>query len=622
MQTCKLKFQLFSTTAGIWLVSSVTTQTFAQPMRTQVIVDVQKGYRINGHEQIQDADFGVTAYQGATRPVTPTGAAIIRQAGISVIGFPGVIKWCAPAEKPADGAAGIERWYKSDEARQIIRDRPLNGDRYEYGRILPACRAGGVEPMVYLLGGPDWILGPEEFPNDEKLYAALVTSYVGLLREFDPHLRLFHLDNEPNAHWWKISKDGKDYGHLFQIVAKALHEKFPDISIGGPVLLWPPAFPPNQPGQPNWYTWPQWTAPFLDSEGGQSDFFDFHHYDSKSREDRSEFIGAALEEVNLICNEMTRRGKPRPVAITECGMALTEDDWKDPTRHWRRRTFPWAHYLIALLDRPDKVRTVQIHDMSAIAGEWYKFLADDNDGFNMSKSINPQKLKTQPPTYWLYWLMRHTRGTRLVASEGRDLTVFATRRKTSAGDEAAVFLINDKNIAQSVEVKLSGTATPPVAQWDRLYLNDANAVVHDTGNGDTVSIPPGSLAAVYAPIPVSTPLKTERERLEILGDAVLQEFPPTNNAVVVPINLPETSLKGADNVSVYVGVQGNETKDEIEMILDDKTYPLKGGVFFQKLPLQGIPAPGKKDVRFVLKHREGDHRLRISTVSFVIERTL
>jgi len=68
----------------------------AQSDSTEVVVDVRNAYRINGHDQVQSNDFGLTAYQGATRPVTPTGAAIIRQAGLTVIGFPGIIQWCAP----------------------------------------------------------------------------------------------------------------------------------------------------------------------------------------------------------------------------------------------------------------------------------------------------------------------------------------------------------------------------------------------------------------------------------------------------------------------------------------------------------------------------------------------
>src|SRR3981189_1241587 len=71
----------------------------AQSDSTEVVVDVRNADRIHGHNQVQSNDFGITAYQGATRPVTPTGATILRQAVLTVIGFPGVIGWCAPPKK-------------------------------------------------------------------------------------------------------------------------------------------------------------------------------------------------------------------------------------------------------------------------------------------------------------------------------------------------------------------------------------------------------------------------------------------------------------------------------------------------------------------------------------------
>ncbi|MDB6109342.1 MAG: uncharacterized protein JWR69_1092 [Pedosphaera sp.] len=605
----------------------------AQSNSTEVVVDVRNAYRINGHDQVQSNDFGVTAYQGATRPVTPTGAAIIKQAGLTVLGFPGNIAWCAPAKKPADGAEGIARWYASDEAKQMIRDRPLNGDRYEYGRILPACRQNGVEPMVYLLGGPDWILGPEGIPNDDNLYTALIVGYVGLLRQFDPHLRLFHLDNEPNAHWWKANKSGQDYGRLFNVVAKALHAKYPDLLLGGPVLLWPPAFPPNQPGQPNWYTWPQWTIPFLDTALDQSDFFDFHHYDSESRENRREYIESALEEVNLISNEMSRRGKLKPVAITECGLALTEEDWQDPAKHYRRRTYPWAHFLISLLERPDKVMTVQMHDLSAVAGQWYKFLADDPDGFSMSETIDPKKLQTQPPTYWLYWLFRHTRGTRLVATAGNalNLTLFATRQHLRDGDEAAVFMVNDRDTPRPNNVIFLGAPASAVVRWERLYLSTStNEVVHESGTGTIPAMPPRSLLVAWVAVPAETPLHPVQERSELLGETVLQEFPEPGSpgadrpdaTVTIPVVIPPAALLGATSVGVSVGTQGNASQDKLTMVFDGQSYPLKGGVYFQEVPLRSLPTAGQHEVRFNLNHREGSHRLRISCITLKIERQL
>jgi hypothetical protein len=606
---------------------------FAQSDSAEVVVDVRNAYRINGHDQVQSNDFGVTAYQGATRPVTPTGGAIIRQAGLTVLGFPGDMGWCAPPKKPADGAAGIARWYASEEAKQMIRDRPLNGDRYEYGRILPACRQIGVEPMVYLLGGPDWILGPEGIPADENMFAALIVGYVGLLRQFDPHLRLFHLDNEPNAHWWKVNKSGQDYGRLFNVVARALHAKYPDLLIGGPVLLWPPAFPPSQPGQPNWYTWPQWTMPFLDTAWDQSDFFDFHHYDADSRENRSEYIESALEEVNLISSEMARRGKIKPVAITECGLGLTAEDWQDPGRHWRRRTYHWAHFLISLLERPDKVMTVQMHDVSAVAGQWYKCLADDSDGFNMSEAIDPKKLQTQPPTYWLYWLLRHTRGTRLVASGSNcsDLTLLATRRQARDGDEAAVVLINDRDVVRTINLNFLGVSGAAPLRWERLYLaSGTNEVVHESGNGILPRMPPRSLMVAWVAVPTGTPLHPIQERLELLGDAVLQEFPEPGSpgadrpdaSVIIPVDIAAAALPGATSVGVSVGTQGNAAQDKITMVFEGHSYPLKGGVYFQEVPLRSLPTAGRKVVRFDLAHREGSHRLRISCMTVKIERQL
>ncbi|MDB6023501.1 MAG: glycosyl hydrolase family 39, partial [Pedosphaera sp.] len=450
---------------------------------------------------------------------------------------------------------------------------------------------------------------------------------------FDSHLRLFHLDNEPNAHWWKAGKSGKDYGNLFNVVARALHAKYPDILIGGPVLLWPPAFPPSQPGQPNWYTWPQWTVPFLDAALDQSDFFDFHHYDSVSREDRSEYIESALEEVNLISNEMARRGKIRPVAITECGLGLTAEDWQDPARHWRRRTYPWAHFLISLLERPDKVMTVQMHDLCAVAGQWYKFLADDSDGFNMAETIDPKKLQNQPPTYWLYWLLRHTRGTRLVASESNcsGLTMLATRRQTRSGDEAAVLLLNDRDTPRTVNVNFLGVPASVAVRWDRLYLADpANEVVHESGKGVLPRMPPRSLMVAYISVPAETPLHPVQERLELYGDATLQEFPEPGSpgvdrpdaSVVIPVVIPAAALLGATSVGVYVGTQGNAAQDRITMVLDGQSYPLKGGTYFQNVPLRSLPTAGRQVVRFTLNHREGAHRLRISCIMLKIERQI
>ena len=576
----------------------------------QVTVDVTRAYAICGHEQVQRNVFGVTAYEGATLPAEEQGRRILQQAGITCLGFPGVIGWCAPTEQPSDRRAGIERWYGSPEAERLIRDLPLNGDRYMYGRILPACREIGIEPMVYLLGGPQWMLGPEAIPLDDDLYADLLTQYVGLLRRSDPKLRLFHLDNEPNTHWFKVNKAGAEYGRLFARVAASLKSRYPDALIGGPVLCWPPAWPPSQEGQPNWYTWDTWTLPFLDAAGDRCDFFDFHLYPNGEI-----IVPVALEEITLIANEMWRRRRARvPIVISECGIGLSEAEWKDEAAHWFKRTLPWARFLLAMLDQPDKVMSVQMHDLSAVAGEWFRL-------------VKGTDLQDQTPTYWLYWLLRHVRGTRLVATAqgGQSLTVFATRGSDpSIGRtaEAAVMMFNDSDAPQEARVRFIGADATPV-RWERLFLDtQTRKVVRESGRGQRIRLPARSLAAAWVSVPPGLPLKRAREREEYFGRSVMNEFAAVGTEAAIPVTVPAEVLRGAREARVRVGTLGSAPGDRVTLLVGNDSYPLRGGTYFQEIRLRHLPPPGNSVLRFRLDKRDGEHRLRVSCATIVIEREL
>jgi hypothetical protein len=576
----------------------------------EVRIDVTRAYVICGHDQIQPNVFGLTAYEGAPLPAKPEGRAILAQAGIACLGFPGAIRWCAPPEQPADGIAGVERWYSSPEAVRLMRDLPLNGDRYMYGRILPGCREIGIEPMVYLLGGPPWILGDQGIPQDSDLYAALVAQYVGLLRRFDPGLRLFHWENEPNAYWFKAGKAGAEYGREFARIARAVKSTSPDVLIGGPVLCWPPAWPPHQEGLPDWYTWDTWTMPFLDAAGDTVDFFDFHLYDSGDR-----IVPIALEEVTTIAAEMQRRrGKRVPVVISECGIKLTEAEWRDPAAHWRKRTLPWARFLLPMLDQPDKVASVQMHDLSAVAGGWFKFLKGTD-------------LQDQTPTYWLYWLLRHARGTRLVAAVdgGADLTVLATRRTPSLGAnqdaEAAVVMLNDAESPRTVRLTFLGAKPGAPVSWERLFVDGrTKQLVRDQGVGSEFIVPARGVAVAFTPVAANAPLQPAMRREEFLGETVMNEFPQVGAEVGVAVTIPAESLQGVREARVRVGTLGNEPGDRIVLIAGGHAYQLNGGTYFQEVPLEDLPRPGRNDLRFKLAQRAGDHRVRVSCASIVIER--
>lgn len=576
----------------------------AAPMRVTVRVD--HAYSVNGHTEVQRNLFGLSAYEGAPIPAMAELRQVLTEPGITCLGFPGLIDWCCPPQPPPGGVEALVEWYKSDEAVRMIRDRPLNGDRYMYGKILPACREMGIEPMVYLLGGPPWMTGPEDIPLDNKDYARVVVAYVGLLRKLDPQLRLFHLDNEPNARWYKADRGGPEYAELFTTVAQALHPAFPDARIGGPVLCWPPAWPPAQEGQRNWYTWEGYTLPLIDRAGDQLDFFDFHIYGFT--------VDQALEEITTLENELRlRRGREVPILITESGLPLTEAEWRDPLAHWEKRTLPWERYLLALLEHPDKVAANQMHDLSAIAGQWFRFM-------NWDDPVD------QTPTYWLYWVMRHVRGTRVVVEQPAGGPVHALA--SVAGRRAAALLFNNSDAEHPVEVSFRGAAGQLSTRWDRIHVDrTAKRFVHDSGEGAAPVLPPFATAAVYADLPAAPKARPAAERLECFGETVMNEFPLEGGTVSVPVTVPAEAVKGARSARVRVGTLGNAPGERLTMAVGGRTYELQSATYFQEVTLTRVPATGRQAITFachstpaVVAERPGEHRLRVSSVTVVIER--
>ena len=565
-----------------------------------VEVHPERAVSVNGHTQVQRKLFGLTAYEGATIPVLPDQREWLRQAGITCLGFPGVIGWCAPEQPPADRAA-LQQWYASDEAAQMIRDRPLNGDRYMYGRLLPACRELGVEPMVYLLGGPAWAMGPESIPNDADEYAELVCAYVGLLRRFDPELRLFHLDNEPNARWFKANQGGPEYAQLFVTVARELHARFPDARIGGPVLCWPPAWPPSQEGQANWYTWDQWTMPLIEAAGDELDFFDFHLYNFA--------LDQALEEITLLANTLRlQRGREVPILITESNLALSEAAWRTPAQHFALRTLPWERYLLALLEHPDQVESLQMHDLSAIAGDWW------------CRFLNWDDPVAQTPTFWLYRLMRHLRGTRVEVTHEGPLDAFATRD----GRQAACLVLNDTDQAAEVAVSFAGRPEGAQLTWERIYLAPDGTFVHDEGvvpepsGASTVPVPPRGTVVLTTELPGMPEPAVGAELAELYGDRVMNEIGAPGDTVTITVNVPGEALAGAERAEARLGLLGSEADDRMRLTLAGAEYEVPTGTYYAVIPLRRLPSAGPNELRFTLDERPREHRLRVSCATLAV----
>jgi hypothetical protein len=578
-----------------------------------VTVQVDGSYAINGRDRIEPGVFGVTAYSGANLPMEPQADAIFGETAIHTLGVPGVIPWVSPERMPVDGTEGIIRWYASPEALQNLSDRSYRHG-YPYAYILPEAYRRQLEVMTYLYGVPGWLIGPGNVPGDFDAYAALTLGYVRPLKSVQPQLRDFHLLNEPNTYWFNGNKFGQHYADLFNRVARRLKDEFPDIRLGGPVLFCPPTGITTETGTFPADTWETWSRPVIDGTLGNLDFFDFHIYSDGSDGSTALLLDSVLAEIDTVTNySHLRAGAAVPVMITEAGLALTSAEWKDPVRHWQKRTWPWSRLLLSLLDRPDQVLGLQMHELAAdIPGEFRLVSLDD--------------LSIRTPTYWLYWLFRHTGGFCLPVTQPGDspLQVVATRGAAagpSGGPFAAVVLRNPSDRMQTTQVRFAGGAPAGDLRWDRLFPDEARATVwHDSGAGDMLSIPAKSIAVVYAQVPAADELPAVQTRTDIYGGAVMRPLPGPGGSISVPLDLPEDVSGDNVSVTVRIGMVGNCPGERPFLVVNGQSFVLQGGVYEQNLTIPQILHAGRNQFVLGLSETDGKHSVWLASAAVQVER--
>ncbi len=380
--------------------------------------------------------FGVTAFEGFSEVIGNADyRARMIAAGFGAYRFPAPADWYAP-----EGAK--PEWFDTPEAQIVLEQTMAFGARYPLTRFLRTSRWLGAEPIVQLGVGEKLVkLDAAGVPIDFEAWTKWAVALIGALKKADPALRFVQIWNEANASWYKSDERFKAEGgwigahdRLFNMAAKAIKARFPDMLVVGPVWCWPPTWPPSQGGQKPWYTWESATVPFLRDTAATADFFDFHSYNASGDEVQTqlEIIAAASERMN---------GRLLRSWITESGYDVPEAEWGKPAE-WMKRAIPYERFLWGLLGQTDKCVGNLAHDLHAQAFR-----------------VVPTPAEGEPrPEYWAFWIFRDLRGARLLTTcDDEAVKVVATTHE----DFVNFVCFNDSGEARHVNLR----AATPAGWW-------------------------------------------------------------------------------------------------------------------------------------------------------------
>eukprot|EP01046_Picozoa_sp_COSAG06_P040933 COSAG06_NODE_5013_length_3791_cov_1.192308_2_plen_660_part_00 len=341
--------------------------------------------------------FGVTAYEGGDLFNDANGTEWVKEWGVEVVGIPLSIGGYNLPEPPlANGSkaacpgpkniteAELRNWWDLDTGKAAARFfRGLwPSSIYPWGRWLPNIAAGAAEPFVYLLdntwgngecntcsGGP---------PANATLWGIANGLALRMARQAAPGIRRAHIGNEPNAGWFNkvpINDDGA-FAAFFRDASLGIKSVVGPVQIGGPVLCWGPLDGYGGMAQFSWFskimdaTLHTARSPQQPAGVNALDFVDFHAY-SNCEENANRIVS----EIHMIAAyAATQHNVHMPSAITETSVDMVGlGNWSNHSYHFTHRTLPRIRQMMALLEHPDKMLTVQEHDLGAWAGGRYKF---------------------------------------------------------------------------------------------------------------------------------------------------------------------------------------------------------------------------------------------------------
>ena len=565
-----------------------------------VRVDTKTQVFLGDSGNVSGALFGVTAFEGFPSVVADAdyrGRLAALRPG--VIRLPGSVAWHSPERYDPS-------WFDSEKASRQFEESLLFGARYPLGRFLPLVRGMGAEAMCSL-GSPPAYLTQEgtRHPSDFDQWAAYCAGYVGLWKRFDPDLRLVQIWNEPNATWYEDPRIRKNETTATDLhiqmalkVAGAVKERFPEVQLGGPVLCWPPSWPPNQKGHRPWYTWKSWTLPWLESTRDLIDFFDFHVYDISP--------DVFAVQVEMLTNQSQLTQDRRiPIWITESNYHLEEQERSDPRAIWEKRILPYERFLLrGVMAQSDKVAGNLYHDLHA-----------------HRHTLLPGDPERPDPSYWLLWLFRDLRGKRIhVSCEEESLWVASTLEK----DRVTVLFFNDEERVRTVklEVSLPGYWTGPKIQaigpgndgaCGKIEVHAEMERKHPGAVGK-VTLPSRASCAIHFRLGLfPEPARCVRVS-EVFGDCCLQ-FIGEDHATKVAISSAKT--KG-NSVSLRIGLLGPSGEETFVSSFNGEEIQVRP-VPLQEIQIQADRVGAENKLKLRLERDCDNPKLALAFASLVWE---
>ncbi len=571
------------------------------PVLADVHVDAFTNLVLGRQAEIGARMFGITAFEGFPAVVADRDyRAAVAALRPGIFRFGGNVAWFAPKEDDPS-------WYETEEALRQFRETLLFGARYPFGRFPAVYREMGAEAMFSFGDPPPYLRrGGTSHPADFDRWAEHCVGLLSLWKRCDPDLRLVQVWNEPNATWFRDPRTEEEgvtatslHIEMANKVATAIKQRFPEMQVGGPVLCWPPAWPPAQQGMKPWYTWDMWTVPWLQQTKDTMDFFDFHVYD----------VSAAdfAVQVEMLANQaLLTVGRDLPIWITESNTNLTPEEIGDPRAIWLKRLLPYERLLLrGMLPQADKVAGNLYHDLHAKNHTLLPRGADDPD-----------------PLYRLLWILRDLRGLRVVAdSDDPDLLCYATLEE----DRVTVVLFNDSEQDKVVPLTVSmpcGYWTGPTVRGigeggegscDRIAI-EADLARDGNRAGGRVRLPAFATASVSFLLDRFAIPPRSRLVREHFGDRTLQfvtQERPARTAIAVP-------AAGVSRTRLRLGLLGAEGDERLSLSLNGAELPVRATAL-QEIELQGGAVQASNVVELSLAQPADNPRLALGFASIVTE---